>query len=148
MRPSGEEILRGVQQSLLTYVLPEVQSAYARTELMVVLTLLGIVADEWDGAAQRLADDNDALRDLARRAADLGLADGLAAPAGKRDASLRISDLATTNDRLRAAIARLAPALEAGDSAPVRELRAAVIEHLRAEAESRSRALMGPRADG
>ena len=81
MRPNGQEVLRGVQNTLVTYILPELQSDYARTELMIVHTLVGIVAEEWDGVAQRLVDDNAALRELARR--------GVEALASRPDASAR-----------------------------------------------------------
>ncbi|MGB2695792.1 MAG: hypothetical protein WBD55_11490 [Dehalococcoidia bacterium] len=153
MRPNSEEILRGVQTSLLTYILPEVQRAYARTELMVVLSLLGIVAGEWDGAAQRLVDNNAALRDLARRGidalgADHALADELRSLANEADPSLRIGDLAAANGRLRTSLAGLATHLAESDASDASAVRAAIIAHLRAEAEAQSRALMGPRADG
>lgn len=153
MRPNSEEILRGVQTSLLTYILPEVQSAYARTELMVVLSLLGIVAGEWDGAAQRLLDDNATLRDLVRRSIDaLGAGDALAAElnalVNEADPSLRVGDLVAANGRLRAALADLATHLAESGAPNARDACAAIIAHLRAEAEAQSRALMGPRADG
>ena len=154
MRPNGEELLRGVQSSLTTYVLPELQTAYARTELMLVQALLGILASEWDSGAQRLVDDNAALRELALRgaealdSADASLAGELRALAGEAEPSLRLSDLAAANGRLRGAIGRLGALLEGTDTPALGELRAAVIEHLRADAESRSRSLLGPRADG
>lgn len=152
MRPNGQEVLRGVQSALATYILPEVQTAYARTELMAMLALLGIAAEEWDGAAQRLVDDNAALRALARRAAgtidSAAGATELRAVAEQGDASVRISELSSGNAALRDALSRLAPLLEASDATAMRELRAALIEHLRADAEANSRHLMGPRADG
>jgi hypothetical protein len=156
MRPNGEEMLRGIQAALMTYVLPELQSAFARSELLITVALLGIVAGEYDSAAQRLADGNAALRELARRGADTlgdaaetrGLSDELRTLAAGSDGSLRLSELSAGNDRLRAAIARLAVRLQGSDAGPLRDLRAGVIDELRAEAESRSRALMGPRADG
>lgn len=156
MRPNGEELLRGIQSTLATYVLPEIQSPHVRFELMLATALLGVVAGEWDGAAQRLVDDNAALRGLARRGAEAlaggakagGLADELRSLAGETDSSLRLSDLSEANQRLRAALARLGPVLEGSDAPRLRELRAAVIEHLRAEAEGRSLSLLGPRVDG
>ena len=154
MRPNGEELLRGVQSSLTTYVLPELQTAYARTELMLVQALLGILASEWDSGAQRLVDDNAALRELALRgaealdSADAALAGELRSLAGESDPSLRLSDLSAANGRLRGAIGRLGALLEGTDTPALGELRAAVIEHLRVDAESRSRSLLGPRADG
>jgi len=154
MRPNTEDLLRGLQASLLTYVLPEVQTPYARTELMITYALLGIAANEADGAAQRLVDDNAAMRELARRAAEAlpadasALAAELRSLAGETDASLRLSNLSAANERLRDAIGRLGVLLEGRDEPPLRELRAAVIERLRAEAESRNYQVLGPRADG
>jgi len=150
MRPHTDELLRGLQASLLTYVLPEVQTDFVRTELMLTYALLGIAASDWDGAAQRLVDDNAAMRALARRAAaeieDAALASELRALADETDASVRISDLAAANTRLRDAIARLGVSLEGRDD--LRDLRAAIIEHLRAEAASRNHNILGPRSDG
>jgi hypothetical protein len=156
MRPNGEEVLRGVQNSLLTYVLPEVQSEYARTQVMLVYALLGIVGAQSDGAAQWLVDDNAALRELAGRGADAlagepahaELGDALGSLAQGNDASVRLSELSAANGQLRAAIAQLGVAAQGSDSEPLRSLRAQVIDSLRVEAESRSFALMGPRADG
>ena len=160
MRPNGEELLRGIQNTLATYVLPEIQSPHARFELVLVTALLGVAAGEWDGAAQRLVDDNAALRELAGRGAaalvtapelaETGalLADELRALAGETDSSLRLSDLSAANGRLRAALARLGALIEGSDAPALRELRAAVIDHLRAEAQGRALSLLGPRADG
>ena len=161
MRPNGEELLRGVQSALATYVLPEVQSAHAQLELVLAQALLGIAAAEWDGAAQRLVEENAALRELARRggavlvaAADAvgpeaaALADELRSLADETDRSVRLSDLSTANMRLREAFARLCIQAEGSETPALRELRRAVMEHLRAEAEDRSLSLLGPRADG
>ncbi len=153
MRPNAEEVLRGVQGSLLTYVLPEVQTEYARTQLMIVYALLGIVGTQLDDAAQHLVDDNESLRALAARGAEAlagdpaqaELADALGSLARGSDASFRLSELSAANGQLRAAIARLGASVQ--DNASLRALRAEVIDNLRAEAESRSFSLMGPRAD-
>ncbi len=153
MRPNGEELLRGIQGTLTTYILPEVQTAHAQLELMLVQALLGIAAADWDGAAQRLVDDNAALRELARRGAEaLGatpdssaLAGELRSLADEEDPSLRLSDLTADNGRLRDALARLCAAPGAAH-AP--DIRSAIVGHLRAGAESRTLSLLGPRADG
>jgi len=154
MRPNAEEVLRGVQSSLLTYVLPEVQTEYARTEVMLVSALLGIVAAQCDGAAQRLADDNASLRELAGRGAQAlagdpahaELAEALGSLTNGSDASVRLSELSAANGQLRAAIAQLGAAAQ--ENASLAGLRQEVLDSLRLEAESRSFALMGPRADG
>ena len=156
MRPNGEEVVRGVAASLMTYILPEIDSAYARMQLMIAIALLGVVASEWDVAAQRLVDDNAGLRSLAGRAADelaqQPAADSLRAElralAAEADASLHLSDLSAAGARLRGAIGRLGVLLVNSEAPALRSLRSEVIETLRAQAEARSLSLLGPRADG
>ena len=149
MRPNAEEVLRGVAVSLMTYVLPEVESAYARTQLGIIAALLGVAANDWDGSAQRLVDDNASLRTLAARAADEPasgpLRDELRALAGETDVSVRVSDLSASNARLRDVVARLGARVVNDETSP---LRADVIEMLRTDAEARTVSLMGPRSDG
>ena len=70
MRPNAEEIVRGVQASLLSIVLPEIQTEYARTQVTLMYVLLGIVANGIDVSCERLLADNGALRELTARAAD------------------------------------------------------------------------------
>ncbi len=158
MRPNSVEVLQGIQGTLMTYVQPEVQSDYARTELMLVNMLLGIVATAWDGAAQGLVDDNAALRGLAADAAKvLGsqpvdgageMADDLAALAIETDTSVRIAHLSAANDRLRDAIARLGVLLQGSATQEHVGLRARVIERLQEELDTLPRDLMGTRSDG
>jgi hypothetical protein len=148
MRPNAEELLKGAQRAMVTYLLPELQTDFARTELMLTTTLLTIAANQWDGAAQSLVDDNAALRALAARAADAPntdafVADELRTLADATDASVRISELSAANAALREALGRYAIAAPVDDDA-----RAATIEHLRNDAEAHSIYLLGPRADG
>lgn len=156
MRPTGEELLRGMQDSLITHILPELQTAFAQMQVMLISALLGVVAGEWDGAAQRLVDDNAALRELARRGAEAlaatgdhtELADALGSLAQGSDPSLRLSELSAANAQLRAALAQLGAVALASDRPALRELRPAILEHLQSDAEARSLSLLGPRADG
>lgn len=107
LRPGAEEIIRGVQRSLSVHVLPEVSSPYAQAQVNYALFLLNALAAEWDGAAQRLVEDNAAVRDwlgaaAARIAArDAAVAEELRAAAVEQESDLRISTLARANDRLR-----------------------------------------------
>ena len=158
MRPNSVEILQGIQGTLMTYVQPEVQGDYARTELMLVNMLLGIVANAWDGAAQALVEDNTALRGLVGEAAKVlefhpvngagELVDELAALAVEIDMSVGISELSAANDRLRDAVARLGVLLQGSAIQEHVELRANVIEHLQDELDRLPRDLMGTRSDG
>jgi hypothetical protein len=148
MRPNAEELLRGAQRAMVTYLLPELQSDFARTELMLTTTLLTIAANQWDGAAQSLVDDNRALRSLAARAAESPATDGFTADelhtlANASDPSVRVSELAAANAALRDALGRYAVAAPVDD-----EARAAIVAHLLLDAEAHSIYLLGPRADG
>ena len=158
MRPNSVELLQGIQGALATYILPEVQGDYARTELMLVQLLLGIVAQGYDDAAQNLVDDNAALRSLSGEAARVlttapiadsaTLADQLAMLAEEMDASVRLSELTAANDKLREAIGRVG-VLTRDQTAPEHVgLRKAVIDLLQRELEKLPHNLMGPRSDG
>ena len=147
MRPNTEEVLRGVQRSLVTYILPELQSRYAQTQLMIVAGLLGMAADGWDTEAQRLVDDNASWRALTARAAealssrDGALARELRVLAQQSDASLLLTELSSANVRLRAALAKAASVADGA-------LRLEIIHRLREHTEAHSQSILGPRADG
>ena len=126
LRPDGVEILRGIQRSLHEYVLPELRSDYATAQVHYALGLLGALAAEWDQAAQRLVDDNADLRNIAGHlsweveARDPLLAAELRVAGDEHDADVRLSTLATANDRLRGQLARLLDLGLEADS-PMRE---------------------------
>lgn len=156
MHPNSEEVLRGVAGALISHILPEVQSPYARAQLMFSVTMLGVVARDWDGAAQQLVDGNATLRELALRAAGAlaqepdaaALRDELRGLAAGNDASLRLSDLSAASERLLDATGRLGARVEDSDAPALRALRDDVIEALRAQTEARALSLLGPRAEG
>lgn len=158
MRPNSAELLQGIQGTLTTYILPDVQSDYARTELMLVQMLLGIVVEGCDDAAQRLVDDNAALRSLAGEAAQVlmtaplaeseALVEELGQLAGETDASVRISELTAANNKLRDVIGRVGVLLQGEMSPEHIGLRTAIIEQLHRELERLPHDIMGPRSDG
>ncbi len=158
MRPNSAELLQGIQGALATYILPEVESDYAKTELMLVQMLLGVVVQGYDGAAQNLVDDNAALRSLAGEAAQVlmtaplagseALVEELGQLAGETDASVRLSELTAANDKLRDAIGRVGVLLQGGTSPEYIGLRTVIIEHLHRELERLPHDMMGPRSDG
>ncbi len=154
MRPNAPELLQGIQRSLMTYVLPEVQSDHVRMELMLTNVMLGVAAREWDGAVQRLVDENAALRALAGRSATAldgvrdaaGFASELGTLASESDSSLRLSDLSAANAKLMSALGRLA--VITPGSALLAAVRSELADTLRAASEAHSLSLIGPRADG
>jgi hypothetical protein len=158
MRPKSTELMKGMQGALMTYILPEMQSDYARTGLMLMQALLGVAINDIDDAAQNLVDENAALRSLAGEAAGVlaenplvgheALAGELQTLASGHDNSVRLSALRSGNDDLRRAVAELGAALVGSTSPQHVELRAGVVAHLRQELERLPHNLMGARADG
>ena len=131
LRPRADEIIRGIERSLAGHVLPELRTPYAIAQLHYAIMLLHTLKAEWDGAAERLVEDNRALRGLAAHAADMldenhhDVAGELRVAAREDDADLRLKKLGDTNDRLRALHARVLAAL--GDDA-IGEARTALRE--------------------
>lgn len=121
IRPDAVAIMRGIQRSLMTHVLPEVSSPYAAAQVHYAALLLNTLAAEWDGAAQRLIEDNSDLRAFCGRTAGRmraespTLAAELAAVAAEQDADLRLSTLGEANDRLRGLVSAVEAAIAAGD---------------------------------
>jgi hypothetical protein len=154
VRPNAEELLKGIQRSLMSYVMPEVQSDHARAEVMFSNLMLGVLTRDLDGAVQLLVDDNAWLREAGRTGATAltaagvegDLATELERLAETADPSLRLSDLARANEDLAGAIARLAVIAE--ERPELSRLRGDVIEMLRARSERWTHSMLGPRADG
>jgi hypothetical protein len=128
LRPRADEIIRGIEHSLAEHVLPEVRTPYAVAQLQYALGLLHTLKNEWDGAAQRLVEDNRALRAMAARLADTvagrdaALAGALRGAAAEGDPDLRLTALGAANDHLRALHARALAVLDP-DSDPAAEAR-------------------------
>lgn len=114
---------------------PGVDPAERAGALGLSAALLGMVAEAWDGAAQRLVEENRALRALLGWAGDRAgrnawLAEG-------DDDDLRISALSAGNARLRAALIDLHAEVELDPSPEARALEAQVWEELRRSTERR-----------
>ncbi|MHB8576932.1 MAG: hypothetical protein ACYDCQ_16585 [Dehalococcoidia bacterium] len=107
MRPDAEEILRGVSRSLAAAIMPQLSSPWAQSQLQHVIGLLSGVAAEWDGAADQLMRENEALQQFCRRSSDSGIEDMAQTRIALRDAAnlppladLRISTLTSRNEEL------------------------------------------------
>jgi hypothetical protein len=114
---------------------PDLDPAERAGALGLSAALLGMAAEAWDGAAQRLVEENRALRALLSDAGDRAGAD--AALAGAEDDDLRISVLSAANARLRAGLIALQAAVEAEDSPEARALESRIWEELRLSTERR-----------
>jgi hypothetical protein len=112
VKPDVGIALGKIGQALLVQIGPEIKADYAQRSALVATMLLQCAAEEWDRGAARRVEENQALRELFRGAADAasaagGLRERLARAAAGRDEDLRISALDRANDELRALLIEL-----------------------------------------
>lgn len=115
MKPDIPAVLAEIAGLAVRNAAPDVDPAERVGALGLSAALLGMAAEAWDGAAQRLVEENRAVRMLL---ADAGERAGQnASLASGADDDLRIAALSADNARLRAALIALHEAVE-GDEAP------------------------------
>jgi len=114
---------------------PDVDPAERVGALSLSAALLGMAAEAWDGTAQRLVEENRALRALLADAGDR--AGPMAGLAGAEDDDLTISVLSAANARLRAGLIMLHAAVEAEDSPEARALESRIWQELRLSTDRR-----------
>jgi len=122
--PDVPTVLGGLARIISTELGAAVQTAYAGLTAQLTSLLLLMIAQEFERAAARLAEENQALVDLFRGAADLVpdavLREELLAAAAKPAVpSLLVSELRRRNRELRTLLVRLHDRVECleGDSA-------------------------------
>jgi hypothetical protein len=117
------------------------RGSYETKSSMLAGVLLMMFAEDADKMAERLHDENAAMREIFRDAGDL-IEDGdlvvrLEASVVS-ESSLRVSILQAENDGMRAVFADLQETLEAMDSPPAAELEQRMWEELKASTQRRS----------
>ncbi|WP_333807031.1 hypothetical protein [Phenylobacterium sp.] len=135
MKPDIPAVLAELAGLVARNAVPDVDPAERAGALSLSAALLGMAAEAWDGAAQRLVEENRALRALLAEAGER--AGRNAWLAGTGDDDLRISALSAANARLRAALIELHVAVEGEDSPEARRLEDRVWEELRLSTERR-----------
>ena len=156
MRPYPEEIYKAIQNVLMQHFAPELRTAYSQRELGIVAVMFGVAARTHDSEVPDLLDENRALRELLTEAVQVMSAPDWLIPSAGREAkaalrttetSLKLSDLRAENDRLRSALAAMAPVIEPAADDPrfaaMREVRTKVYAHLRADAVRRQVPMLG-----
>jgi hypothetical protein len=150
MRPYPEELMRILQNGVVSHFAPELQSNYGKAQFAFSMLLFGVAQRDFDTAVPDLVDANTTLRlllaDVAAALATIDRNDArearerVSALPGPAD-SLRLSALRAENDALRAALASLAPVIEpAADDAglaPLRDVRERIYAHLSTDARKR-----------
>ena len=102
MIPRGAEAIQRLARRIGTDLIPKAADAYTATDLGFMTALLGMVAQDFDRAADVLQSQHEALvpilREAALRLADPDLAGRIEAALAAAPASLRISDLTVRAD--------------------------------------------------
>jgi hypothetical protein len=125
MIPDIPTVLNGITRSLMFDLAPEVQTPYGSLTVQLCSGLLMMVAQEFDRAAARLVEENEALAAIFHAAAEVVREEGLRADlsgAGSTADSLQVSALRAHNRALRALLVRLQEHVEELDGAAARAL--------------------------
>lgn len=146
MTPDVGTVLNGIARSLLFDIAPELRSAYAGQTLQLSAGLLMMINEEFDRAAARLAEENDALlrlfADAARLVDDRELRDALRSE-GERGAraSLQVSALRERNRTVRGLLVRLHEHVESLDGSEARAIEERIWDELAASTRRRQLSL-------
>lgn len=128
MRPSIPTAASDLAARLRAEIVPEL-TGFRANNVAMGSAMIDMIAEEFDRAAARLFEENEAVRGLLQRG---GVA--IAAPARP---DLRVSTLEAENDRLRAALIELQTVLETRDDPEARALDADIWRELAQSVERR-----------
>jgi len=110
MTPNPILVLGDFAGRLAQVLAPDLKSAYLQGSAGLMYATMGMMVEEWDRSADRLAEENAAIRTLFDQAAPLapgGLSVRLDEMARARDGDLKVSTLQAANNTLRAALIEL-----------------------------------------
>lgn len=128
MKPSIPVAARDLAARLRAEIVPEL-TGFRANNVAMGSAMIDMIAEEFDRAAARLFEENDAVRALLQR--------GGVAIAARAKPDLRVSALEAENDRLRAALIDLQAALEIRDDDEARALDADIWRELARSVERR-----------
>ncbi|MBB6427231.1 hypothetical protein [Sphingopyxis sp. JAI128] len=109
MKPSIPAAASDFAARLRSEIVPEL-TGFRANNVAMGSAMIDMIAEEFDRAAARLFEENEAVRALLQR--DAALVDGVAAPDAPAKPDLRVSVLQAENDLLRSALIDLQTALE------------------------------------
>ncbi len=108
MSAEGARVLEVLTGYLMGEIAPNVGPGYRQASVGTAAAMLASLREEWDRIAERLVDENAALRHLfggaASAVSDVELRARLEEAAASEEASLRVAQLEQTNDELRALV--------------------------------------------
>jgi hypothetical protein len=145
VKPDVERFLEVAAMHLLVRTAPELSSGYSQASVAVIAALLGAVREEFERAAARRVEENQALRALFTRAVpvvrEAGLRGRLEEAAAPRDLRLGISALEAENAGLRALLIDLHAHVEEMPGTEARGIEEAIWRELAASTERRRLAI-------
>jgi hypothetical protein len=117
MKPDPPIVLNGIIAEFSRYLVPEVRNSFSQGVMGMGLTMLYMIGQEYDRAAARLVEEDDAVAALLQDATYSLPAGDLAdrvrtAISAPRHADLRVSALEHDNARLRALLIEVHAAIE------------------------------------
>ncbi len=149
MKPDVTRFLEVAIGYLMTKTAPALGPGYEQSNLMAGGAMLLAVRHEFERAAARRVEENDALGRLFAAAApaveDVALRKRLEQAAAGQDASLLVSDLERGNSELRALLVELHAHIETLDSPQARRIEEDIWQELSASTERRSLPMLGLR---
>ena len=107
MTPDPRLVIGDVAGRIMQVLAPDLQSPYLYGTASLMAAVLGMMVEEWDRAADRLAEENAAIRTLFAQAAPLapgGLSARLGDLSKAADLDLKVSTLQSANNTLRGAL--------------------------------------------
>lgn len=147
MKPDIGRLLEVAAGHLMGATAPLLGEAYEQSNVSVLGMMLMAASHEHDRAAARRVEENNVLRRLFVKAAELvedgGLGARLAAASNGEDADLTVSALEAGNAELRGLLVELHAAVEDIDSPAARELEAEIWQELAASTRRRSLPTLG-----
>jgi hypothetical protein len=134
MRPSIPAAASDLAARLRSEIVPEL-TGFRANNVAMGSAMIDMIAEEFDRAAARLFEENEAVRELLQRGA--ALVDGIAARPASVKPDLRVSALEAENAVLRGALIKLQAALESRDDEQARALDADIWIELARSVERR-----------
>lgn len=134
MKPSIPAAASDLAARLRSEIVSEL-TGFRANNVAMGSAMIDMIAEEFDRAAARLFEENEAVRGLLRRGA--ALVNAIAAPDVPAAVDLRVSALEAENDALRAALIDVQAALETRSDADARALDADIWRELGRSVERR-----------
>jgi hypothetical protein len=141
MRPSVDRYLDELKRALAQDFAPRLPTSYEQSGLVRHAMLIGIVAEEFDRAASRRVEENQALRDLfadaVRTLPDSALHARLLTASQSEDRSFKVRDLDANNGSLRSLLIELHEHVEQSAGGHARSIEEAIWRELVRSTERR-----------